>query len=222
MGFFSDLGNVAADVSGYNTISRGWDSFTGKPQQQAANEANVASAREQMAFQERMSSTAHQREVKDLEAAGINPILSAKLGGASSPGGAMAVQSPMPSSTGKFISTAMDMKRFADDRRAANQGIVESQSRADLNSAQALNAASNTDKTKAGWTGGVIGTDISNFIRKVLKRGYSSAKESFRKFEASPKSKQYEKGPGDKALDWYREKRKKNRQDFNFQKFNPF
>lgn len=59
---------------------------------QAANAQafNAASAQKQMDFQERMSGSSYQRGVKDMEAAGLNPMLAYSQGGASSPGGASA------------------------------------------------------------------------------------------------------------------------------------
>lgn len=88
MGFLSKLTKAVSPVSGI--ISGGIDYFSAKDTQSKQKQA----AREQMAFQERMSNTAYQRAVEDMRKAGINPMLAYAQGGASTPSGAQAMLRP--------------------------------------------------------------------------------------------------------------------------------
>ena len=96
------------------------------------------SAQRQMAFQERMSNTAYQRAMADMKKAGINPIMVSKLGGASTPTGAMA---PVPD-FGNIGSKAMQAMSTAKQMQLTDAQVANTESQTGVNkSVKRLNSA---------------------------------------------------------------------------------
>lgn len=119
----------------------------------SANEAARKMAEAQMRFQERMSSTAFQRQMADMQAAGLNPMLAAQQGGASTPGGASAQV---------FKQQTFDNTQAALNGQSARQ-LQRSQSVASLGAAEASYAQSAKSTAELGK----VAQDINESIART-------------------------------------------------------
>jgi hypothetical protein len=125
------LGGVLGFIGQQQTNQKNWDIA------QAANQASAEQAAKQMDFQERMRETQYQTAVKDMQKAGLNPMLAYQHGGAGTPSGAMGQVST--AKVGNSIGSALQ----------GYQAIAMNNADIDLKDATTKGTTATTIKTEA-------------------------------------------------------------------------
>lgn len=137
----------AEQTSAFNAVEAEKQRQFNAQEARTSRRFNASQAGVARKWSERLSSTAHQREIQDLRRAGLNPILSSRYGGSSSPTGPTA--SGPAASGGAASGVAGRVENALGPAVNSAQGAIQRANEVRMNRAQVANLAAQTRQTDA-------------------------------------------------------------------------